>query len=98
MLKKGVRLERGKRGEWSQDNWVEYKDTLDARMALAYPVIREIFKDWGSPCIITSALEGKHKSGSRHYRGLALDFRVWAIRKEDFPEFAECMRNQLGSC
>lgn len=98
MLKKGVRLERGKRGEWDQDLWMDYKDVLDPRMALAYPVIRDVYKDWGVQCVITSALEGKHKSGSRHYRGLALDFRVWGIMPEQFKEFAECVRRNLGDC
>lgn len=98
MFKKGVRLERGERGEWDQGHWLEYKDTLDSRIVMAYPVIRDIFKEWGSPCIITSALEGKHKAGSRHYQGLALDFRLWHIEMHLVPEFTERVRRELGRC
>ena len=47
-------------------------------MALAAPVIAQTYRDMGFPCTITSGNE--RASGrlehSKHYKGLALDFRV----------------------
>ncbi len=44
--------------------------------------------------VITSVTEGRHKIGSRHYEGMAFDFRRWSI--QDVTRFVEALRFHLG--
>lgn len=44
--------------------------------------------------VVTSANDGEHMAGSRHYEDLALDLRVWNV--EDHVEVAEKMQDRLG--
>jgi hypothetical protein len=45
------------------------------------PFHAAILAPGGYDVTITSGCDGKHKDGSRHYKGLAIDFRT-----RDFPE------------
>lgn len=53
-------------------------------MAFVIPVIRAVYAELDNRenCVITSAIDGKHKRGSDHYAGLALDVRVWGFSDE----------------
>jgi len=55
---------------------------LQPEIILAYMIASEVFKSVGVvDCIITSGTEGKHKQGSKHYSGNAID-----LRTRNFPE------------
>jgi hypothetical protein len=45
-------------------------------MFVAWVEMRDIYDEIGSPCIITSGLDGKHSANSLHYVGHALDMRT----------------------
>ncbi len=45
---------------------------------------------------VTSCVDGKHKRGSLHYVGYAVDLRVWAIKEKDRESFTERLSDYLG--
>lgn len=49
---------------------------LDIKMRPALILADEIWNELGQELVVTSGLDGTHSSGSLHYYGLALDFRV----------------------
>lgn len=51
---------------------------LRPEMALAYAIAQAVYIHEGLShrCVITGALEGRHRVGSLHYVGLALDLRL----------------------
>ena len=55
-----------------------------------------VYRIWGYQARITSACEGEHMVGSKHYQGDALDFRVRATRKHERPALAEAVSEALG--
>jgi len=46
------------------------------RMFLASILIEPIFALYGAELVITSGVDGTHKQNSKHYEGLALDYRT----------------------
>lgn len=70
---------------------------LVPQMVLAYVIVKEVFADYGCPCVITSANDGKHSVASWHYRGRALDFRTrFAQLDGKEAELAVAVRDALG--
>lgn len=52
-------------------------DSMHSALLAILPEVDEIFlKRAGRRAIITSAREGKHKVGSKHYQGRAIDLRT----------------------
>ena len=49
---------------------------LEPEMLLGLQIVASIFADRKWDLMITSGLDGKHMTGSRHYAGQALDFRL----------------------
>ena len=49
---------------------------LQPQTVLAICVADGVFSRRGVECVVTSGNDGKHKEGSRHYLGLAVDFRL----------------------
>lgn len=43
---------------------------------LALVVAYSVYQDEGLDCIVTSGVDGTHKSGSLHYSGAAFDLRI----------------------
>jgi hypothetical protein len=69
---------------------------LDERM---YPAIREaqgIWLKFGGKLVITSGLDGRHVRRSRHYIGLALDFRSRDLAGAARHRVAQELRQALG--
>ena len=50
------------------------------RMFHAALVAETVYRKFGAEAVITSGREGKHRQGSLHYKGLALDFRTSNVR------------------
>lgn len=48
------------------------------------------------PAVITSGMEGKHKVGSKHYKGHAFDFRTKHIVWNQAVAVAKLLREKLG--
>ena len=55
---------------------------LQQEMLRAIDVCAEVFAQHDLQLTITSARGGKHGSHSHHYKGLAIDIRVWDIEGE----------------
>jgi hypothetical protein len=69
---------------------------LDRRM---WPVVRTAAAVWpvrGRALVITSGLDGKHRKGSRHYAGLALDLRSRDMGAGERSLIARELRENLG--
>lgn len=46
--------------------------------------------------VVTSWMDGKHIKGSRHYDGLALDFRIWGLTEEQKRLIGAEIAAQIG--
>lgn len=51
-------------------------DGINPVIIQALEAIEPIFNEYGLPIVVTSAFDGKHKNGSLHYQGLAVDVRT----------------------
>jgi hypothetical protein len=49
---------------------------LRAEMLVALMVAEGVYRANGHQLVVTSAIDGKHSRGSRHYSGLAVDLRT----------------------
>lgn len=66
-------------------------------IAAALPLIDKIHLDViGRDAIITSGTDGKHKVNSLHYKGLAIDLRVFDLTKLQRKQLTEELRQELG--
>jgi len=61
--------------------------TLRPEIYGLFELIDDTFADRGLDCWITSAQDGKHMAGSKHYDGLAID-----LRSKNLPSKAEKKR------
>ena len=52
---------------------------LRPEMLVALQVADGLYREHGIDCVVTSGTEGKHRRGSLHYTGLALDLRTWNL-------------------
>jgi len=62
--------------------------------------IEKIFHHWAGEIydvVITSANDGEHMEGSRHYKNCALDLRVRGLNDEQCARIAGDLQNTLGS-
>jgi hypothetical protein len=49
---------------------------LKPEMLLALMIVNDVYKDAGGECIPTSINDSTHHETSRHYQGMAIDFRT----------------------
>ena len=63
---------------------------------LARVIAGEIFGRYGVAAIITSAGEGEHKQGSKHYENQAIDLRIKHMDERLWPVVAEELSRALG--
>jgi len=52
-------------------------------IAIATQIVQPILRKHGQELIITSMLDGKHMANSLHYKGLAVDLRIWDLHHKD---------------
>ena len=69
---------------------------LQPEISVAYTIACFVFMEYGSTAIITSGLEGKHKQGSKHYKGQAIDLRIKHMDERLWPVVAEALSKALG--
>lgn len=66
---------------------------------LAFQVAASVFASFGFPCVLTSALDGKHMRTSLHYAGKALDLRSpswYGATQETDEKVGKELREALG--
>lgn len=75
-------------------------ETLDAMLKVSALYEQEGIK--GSRAVVTSIMDGKHKTNSKHYIGWAFDCRTWnkdisgQMSDEDKEALAQKIREKLG--
>lgn len=52
---------------------------IGPEISLGIHIVESILNKYGQELVITSCMEGKHKRGSAHYRGDAVDLRIWTL-------------------
>ena len=70
---------------------------IKPEILLAAIAADSIFATYHLPCVITSALDGKHSEKSLHYKGLAIDLRTKHIPSAGtLDAIVEAIRRSLG--
>ena len=69
---------------------------LQPEMLWAIDRVKECYEQLGEHCTITSARGDRHSSKSRHYSGLAVDFRNRNLDSNQKAEIDGLMREALG--
>lgn len=68
-------------------------DVTDLILSFVAP----LYAMYGLPCVITSAVEGRHMAGSKHYKAQALDFSVRGMASEAQQVFVSKLRDACGT-
>ena len=69
---------------------------IKPEMAAALPAIAQVISEASVTPVITSCTDGQHGRNSRHYVGLATDWRNRDIKKAMRPLVAQAIRDALG--
>ena len=69
---------------------------LTSKMIEALPIIDQVYLHYGQIAVITSAKDGKHMDGSKHYEGNAVDLRTSYFSKEVQIKVTGQLQSQLG--
>jgi hypothetical protein len=69
---------------------------LKPEILLAIQEAREVYRDFGTPLVITSLLDGRHSATSLHYEGLAVDLRTQNLDARVRALVAERIGKALG--
>lgn len=80
---------------------LRFKNNIDLNgvrpeIVMAAIVADGIYAIHGYECVITSVTEGKHKSGSLHHAGLAMDLRTRHLVPGDEDLIVFDLRSALG--
>lgn len=67
---------------------------MQPEILLAVVAAHELFKEQAQALTITSCTDGRHKDGSLHYTGCAVDLRLPTARVE---QVVAQLQNRLGS-
>ena len=67
---------------------------IQPEIVLALIVVEPILEAHKQELVVTSALDGKHKRGSAHYTGRAVDLRTWDLVMGE--ECVKKMQSALG--
>lgn len=61
------------------------------------PTICRVYRSFGQTCTITSARDGTHMAGSKHYTGEAIDLRTRDFSLPERREVHQTLQIVLGS-
>lgn len=80
---------------------ISLKPDVDIRgvapeMVIGLMVVQPIINNHGAECVVTACKDGKHKDGSLHYKGLAMDIRSKTLIPKDLPNIVQELRLALG--
>lgn len=64
-------------------------------MFQAAVLAEEVYRQYGTELVITSANDGTHGDKTLHHRGLALDLRTWTLNGRE-KMVAQSLKNALG--
>ena len=74
--------------------------SLQPEIINTFPIIDKLCAEYNVEAIITSGVEGRHKSGSKHYDGMAIDLRSRHFEGGSMgfecASFCDALRNILG--
>jgi hypothetical protein len=76
-------------------NGTDFKG-LKPEIILGAMVAHDVYTEHGYVFCITSGLDGKHKEGSLHYVGMAIDLRTKTMPKEMVEKIAQEIRTDLN--
>ncbi|MCP3683884.1 MAG: hypothetical protein GY861_14470 [bacterium] len=65
-------------------------------MVYALMIADRIYQEYGLECVLTSCMEGKHRRGSLHYVGLAIDLRSRDMSDTVKIEVINKLQKKLG--
>jgi hypothetical protein len=65
-------------------------------LLLAIMAASEIYRDLGHKLTLTSVVDGRHSTGSRHYSGAAFDCRTRDLTAEQANQICKQLKSDLG--
>ncbi len=69
---------------------------IQPEILLAIQEAREVYRAYDATLVITSALDRKHMTGSKHYDGQAVDLRTKNLMSPNRARVAEAINRALG--
>ena len=57
---------------------------LNIEMREALPIMASVYEKYGYELTVTSANDGRHMPGSKHYTNDAVDLRIWGMKDAGF--------------
>ena len=72
-------------------------DNLSPQIVLAIVVAAGLIRRYSiEPCVVTSVNDSRHRIGSLHYQGRAVDLRTRHLNRSEAESFADEVRDCLG--
>lgn len=71
-------------------------DGLQPPMVVGLMIAACVFNDFGYECIVTSATDGRHSTGSLHHTGKGVDFRRRHLADRDVGNVVSKLIENLG--
>ncbi len=72
-------------------------EAISDRIVEILPSLTRIYRIFGQTCVITSARDGRHRTGSKHYTGEALDLRTFYFNQMEQRDIHREIQQALGS-
>lgn len=69
---------------------------LKPEMNVAMQIAEGVWGDEGKELVVTAGTDGKHSATSRHYIGMALDFRSRYFTAKEKKRVVDSLRKRLG--
>lgn len=68
---------------------------LKPEILFAIMVTNEVYKSFGFELVITSIMDGKHSSGSFHYKGMAFDCRTSMLSGQQKIDIVRTLKDKM---